>query len=83
MVLLLGTWLQGSLWVEFGDNHGVTHALEKGSAHNNECNLVIGKIWLRVAAIHADLHAARVETHANIADGPSRDDFTGMQSLGA
>ena len=67
----------------FGDNDGVTYALAKGGGHSMECNLVIGKCWLRIASMDADLHAARVESHANIADGPSRDHFGNLNSLGA
>jgi hypothetical protein len=86
VVLLLGTFgtlLQGTLWVGFGDNDGVTHALARGGGHNEECNLVIGKCWLHISSLDTDLHAARVESHANIADGPSRDNFDGVNSLHA
>ena len=65
VVLVLGTFsplVAGSLWVGFGDNDGVTHALAKGGGHNPECNMIIGKIWMHLAALDADLHAAKVET---------------------
>jgi hypothetical protein len=86
VVLILGTFgafLEGSLWVGFGDNDGVTYALAKGGGHSLECNLVIGKCWLQIAAFNTDLHAARVESHANIADGPTRDHFDCLTSLNA
>ena len=60
LVLLVGTFssfLRGSLWISFGDNDGITHALAKGGGHNEECNMAIGKIWLQVAELDADLHA--------------------------
>ena len=85
-VLVLGTfaeWLSGTLWVSFGDNDGVTYALAKGGGHNEECNMVIGKLWLAVAELDTDLHVARVESKANIADGPSRDDISMLNQLQA
>ena len=86
LVLLVGTFsnfLRGSLWISFGDNDGITHAMAKGGGHNDECNMAIGKIWLQVAELNADLHVARVESAANIADGPTRDDFKCLTALGA
>ena len=85
-MLLLGAFpevLNGAAWVSFGDNDGITHAMAKGGGHNDECNIIIGKIWLEVAALDTDLHVARVESKANIADGPSRDDFSMLQTIGA
>ena len=86
IVLIIGTFpelIAGALWVGFGDNDGITHSLAKGGGHNPECNMVIGKIWMHLASCDSDLHAARVETKANIADGPSRDDFSLLQRLNA
>ena len=57
--------------------------LKKGGGHNDECNMVIGKLWLQVADLDCDLQVARVESKANVADGPSRDDFSMLNSLGA
>jgi hypothetical protein len=86
VVLVIGTFsslVAGSLWVGFGDNDGITHALSKGGGHNPECNLLIGKIWMHLADHDCDLHAARVESAANIADGPTRDNFQYLESLEA
>jgi len=85
LVLLLGTFskqLQGTAWVSSADNDGVTHAVAKGEGHNEECNLVIGKGWLEVAGLDCDLHVARVESKANIAEGPSRVEFCFLDDLG-
>lgn len=86
VVLILGTFaplVAGRLWVGFGDNDGITHALARGGGHNPESNMIIGKIWLHLASLDTDLHAARVESAANIADGPSRDSFDLLQVIGA
>ena len=69
--------------MSFGDNDGVTHSLARGGGHNPECNVIIGKVWLAISELDLDLHAARVESHANIADGPSRDFFEYLHSLHA
>ena len=45
--------------------------------------MIIGKIWMHLAALDADLHAARVESEANIADGPTRDMFDHLEALNA
>ena len=76
LVLVTGTFpwaVSGSLWVGFCDNDGVLHALSKGGGHNTECNLLIGKVWLHLADADCDLCVGRVESKANIADGPTRD----------
>ena len=85
-VLLLGTFehlLSGSLWLSFGDNDGVTYSVAKGGGHSEESNMTIGKVWMAVASIDADLHVARVESAANIADGPTREDLSKLEQLGA
>ena len=45
--------------------------------------MVIGKLWLQVARLVCDLQVAGVESKANVADGPSRDDFSILTTLGA
>ena len=78
VILILGTFsslLTGKLWVGFGDNDGVQYALAQGGGHNPESNMIIGKIWMQLATFDTDLHAARDESEANIADGPTRDSF--------
>ena len=42
-----------------------------------------GLRWLGYAGLDCDLHVARVESKANIADGPSRDEFCFLNDLGA
>ena len=45
--------------------------------------MTIGKVWMAVASIDADLHVARVESAANIADGPTREDLSKLEQLSA
>ena len=72
--------MAGSLWVAFCDNDGVTHALAKGGGHNDECKLLIGKVMLRWADLNCDMHVARVDSAADIADGPTRELFDGIRA---
>ena len=46
-------------------------------------NISIGKLWLDMAGLQIAFYMARVESLANIADGPSRNEFTYMTALGA
>ena len=48
-----------------------------------EVALAIGKLWLHLASLGTDLYAARVESKANIADGPTREDLSLLAELGA
>ena len=48
-----------------------------------ECTLLIGKVWLRLADADCDLCVGRVESKANIADGPTRDYLFDLEALGA
>ncbi len=78
MVLVLGTFaplVAGSLRVDFGDNNGFTHALAMSGGHYPECNFVTEKMLMHLAAVDADLLAARVGSVANIADESTRDTF--------
>ena len=64
--------LTGVLWTAFVDNQGVLHGLLKGSAGADEANAMIGSLWLILARMETALFLQRVESKANIADGPTR-----------
>lgn len=86
VVLAWGTFrrfLQGSLWTAFVDNDGVLGAILKGGSGAPEVNIAVGQLWLDLATDVVGLHAARVESKANVADGPSRGDFSEVHRLGA
>ena len=68
---------------EFIDNDGVLHALINGSGRAPELNFGVGMSWLDMAARDISLHLGRVESKANLADGPSRNDFCMLQGLSA
>ena len=61
----------------------VTHAITNEGGHYSECNLLIRKLVLHVAECDSDLHVARVESKANIADGPTRNFLDDLIALNA
>ena len=86
VVLALGTFqgaLRGKLVLSFIDNDGVRANIQSGSSRAPETNGLIGSMWLHIASQRIGLYTARVESKANIADGPSRFDFDLMERLGA
>ena len=86
-VLLFVTTFQniicGTAAFVFIDNNGVLGSLLKGSSSAPEANMLTGRIWLHAAEWSWAPIWARVESAANIADGPSRRDFTHVESIGA
>ena len=86
VLLALGTFtqfLKGSLWVSFIDNMGVMYCVRNATGAAPEIALAVGKLWLQLADMQTDLHGARVESKANIADGPTRDDLSYLHQLRA
>ena len=89
MLAVLLTWgtfqchLSESLWTCFVDNDGVLGAILKGSSRAPEVNIAVGHLWLALAQQSVGLHVARVESGANVSDGPTREEFGDLQRLGA
>ena len=86
-VLLFVTTFQdiicGTAAFVFIDNNSVSCSLLKGSSCAPEVNMLTGKIWLHAAEWSWVPIWARVESAANIADGPSRRVFSHVESIGA
>ena len=85
-LLALGTWREifcNVLWTAFIDNSGALHALLKGSSKSPEANVMVGRMWLNLCCTQTVLFCQRVESKANIADGPTRHDFSEVSRLGA
>ena len=55
------------------DNNGVLGGLLRGSCAAADLNQAIGRIWLDIAKLQVGLYVVRVESRANIADGPTRE----------
>ena len=75
--------LEHNLWTAFEDNMGVLHALTQGSGGGAEVNQLAGALWLDLAHSQIALNLRRVESHANIADGPTRDRFDMIEHCAA
>ena len=58
-------------------------AIIKGSSRLPEVNSGIGRLWLDMARERIALVLARVESKANVADGPTRDVFDYLDRLDA
>ena len=65
------------------DNQGVLHAIKSGACRHPEVSLSVARLWLDMVKSQTGLYVARVESRANIADGPTSEIFTFMQSFGA
>ena len=65
------------------DNEGVLGGLIKGSCTAMDMNQAIGYVWLNVAELNLGLFGLRVESKANIADGPTREYLDFLDELGA
>jgi hypothetical protein len=65
--------LRGDLVSAFSDNDGVLHSIIKGSSQSPEVALLVAWLWHQAAVQRLGLQFGRVESKANIADGPTRD----------
>ena len=65
------------------DNQGVLHSVLQGRAGAEDANRCIAKLWLDIASMEVSMHILRVESFANLADGPTRSDLSLMQLLKA
>jgi len=73
--------LGGALLTLYVDNDGVTSAYIKGSSDSPEVNSMVAIFWLFVSKEHLHPMFHRVESEANIADGPTRPDDVGCSLL--
>ena len=67
----------------FVDNAGTLAGFIKGASKSTEQNIMIGESWMCFARERIATQFWRVASKANCADGPSRYDFSLMQSVGA
>ena len=85
-LLALGTWPDAFVqvaWTAYVDNQGVLHSMLKGSSLTDDLNSVVGAMWHHSAASQTCLFVERVESKANMVDGPTRHDFSAAVRLAA
>jgi hypothetical protein len=75
--------LEGAAITVFCDNQVALHSFIRGSSASKELNQLVGCMWLEAARHRWGLHLLRVESEANPADGPSRQDYELMKTMGA
>ena len=66
------------LWV---DNDGAASSLVKGYSPKGDSAEIVGEFWILVASMKSHVYIDRVESKSNIADGPSRDDYSLLRAL--
>ena len=66
----------------FMDNDSAAASLVKGYSPKIDSGAIVGEFWLLVAQLRAHVYIDRVESKSNIADGPSRNQFDEVKSLG-
>lgn len=67
----------------FVDNNGAAANLVKGYSAQVDSAAIVGHFWLLAASLKLSVYIDRVESKSNIADGPSREEFELLKSLGA
>ena len=75
--------IQGCLLLVFTDNEGVRSGLIRGGNRSPEVSTLVHYYWCQMTFDQVGAYAARVESHSNIADGPSRNRLSVLSRLGA
>ena len=65
------------------DNVGAEGALRKGASAKSSANMAVHNMWLLATRSHTNIWIGRVPTKVNIADGPSREEYSFLNALGA
>ena len=84
--LALNTWaesLSGRRVLLFVDNDAAAACLVRGYSPKTDSSALVGSFWLLASRTRAEIYIDRVESKSNIADGPSRLDFSLLESLHA
>ena len=88
MAVFLGlfSWLEclkGAANKVYVDKKGVGYALIYGTSMCKEVALMVARMWHEAARQRWGLLFRRLETKANRADGPTREDFSYLEDLQA
>ena len=76
-------WLEGAVTVVYVDNEGVRYSLISGTSRCKEVARMVAIMWHEASIQRLGLFFRRVETKANLADGPTREDFPYFEDLQA
>ena len=83
LVATFGEELMGCELSLYIDSDAVLGALLKGGCRAEDANLIIGPVWLWLAQEQIAIEIWRVESKANVADDPRRDQFQWLRKAGA
>ena len=77
--------ITNNYWTVYCDNQAVLNQVLNGcaGASAGDLNAICGHLWLDIVKANAALNIVRVESKANIADGPTRDRFQLLEELGS
>ena len=81
----LSTWpdrLRSRSIILFVDNDSAASNLVKGYSPQVDSAAIAGEFWLHASAIRANIYVDRVESKSNLSDGPSRNEFALLISMG-
>ena len=65
------------------DNTAAMACVVRGFSKESDLALITGRLWYEVCGMMVEYKTLYVASHANLADGPSRDDLTLLQKAGA
>ena len=74
--------LEGRRAVVFVDNTVALHSLVKGYARKGDLCSLVAQLWMALAEKDTQVWFEWVKSAANLADGPSRGDFSILEELG-
>eukprot|EP00435_Cladocopium_sp_Y103_P062683 s616_g24.t1 len=80
---LWGKYLRGRKSIAFVDNESAKEALVKGSSFNAHFRALLLQLEIAEKDVRSWLWFARVPSHSNPSDGPSRGDCALMEAIGA
>ena len=69
--------------VHYIDNKPALSCIIKGFSKQDDLCSLTGKLWYEAGKLMSNYRAEYVESKLNLADGPSRDDMSFVESIGA
>ena len=67
----------------WSDNTGAETSVAKGSSRAFDHTCLVHCMWVHAIRLGINIRVDRVPTHDNVADLPSREDYSLLESLGA
>ena len=84
--MALATWekrIEHRRIILFVDNDAAAACLVRGYSPKTDSSALVGTFWLLASQCKSEIYIDRVESKSNIADGPSRLDFSVLEAMHA